>query len=402
MKKVDSIMNFFELIFIRFFHSKYMNNMNQYSVSKRVFKFRNEDFPYFELILPEGKKEFNIAQLTDQHLIAGGFFTNKELKRFVESFKELGIDLIMNTGDLFCRNSLWLIRWVLRSFNKFFSKIAPWTFAWGNHDTENFDRKGKCKNIEDPVVSLEELIANLPNALFLPTHKKFKAVEGKSYEEEINSEQLSEDQRKKMKEPQSWEGFFGGNFAIVVSSTKEGKKIPQFNLMVLNSRRNMHLPDKVLEWMKEFIEKESAVDTILFYHVPNYAFHELWESGSATGIKRESVCFEFDKGRIHNYLKQIPSIKAVFVGHDHVNDYWGVKDGIYYVYGRKSSLYGYGGKKDYFPDGVKGIKIGFKYIQLQMGPRKAIKIRSICGMKNQQGKKILEECKEVAHQDILL
>ncbi len=390
---------------------------SKFSVSKRTFRYQGIDFPYFEIILPEGKQDFKIAQLTDQHLPAGSFLTKKELKRFKAPFKVLGIDLIVNTGDLFCRNSIWLIRWVLCTFDRYFKNIAPWTFAWGNHDTENFDRKGRYARKEEPLVSLEHYIAALPNSLFIPTHDLFRQLAGKSYEEEIRSERLTEDQRKKMEDPLSWEDFCGGNFSITISTQSSGKIIPQLNLFILNSRRNLHMPEKVLGWMKSFIEQQNPVDSLLFYHVPNYEFHELWESKSAVGIKKESVCFEFDRGRIHYFIKQIPQIKAVFVGHDHVNDYWGKRDGIYYVYGRKSSTYSYGGKKDYVPQDVKGIKIGFKFIHLMFSPVKKIEITSICGITksnsnvgkqpNEQSqmeikKQILEECREVKHEEIVL
>jgi hypothetical protein len=379
----------------------------KFNVFKQTFYYQGIEFPYFEINLPEGKQDFKIAQLTDQHLPAGSFLSKKELNRFKAPFKELGIDLIVNTGDLFCRNANWLVRWVLRTFDRFFKNIAPWTFAWGNHDTENFDRKGRCKRKEDPLVDLEKYIASLPNSMFIPTHDLFKKMGGETYSEEIKSDRLTMEQQKKMEEPSNWDDFHGGNFAITINTVSSGKLTPQFNLMILNSRRYLHIPEKVLAWMKAFVEQKNPVDTLLFYHVPNYEFHEIWESKLAIGIKKESVCFEFDRGRIHNFIKQIPQIKAVFVGHDHVNDYWGKKDGIYYIYGRKSSTYSYGGKKDYVPQDVKGVKIGFKYIHLIFQPAKKIELQSICGMRStkaegQSGTFNLEECKEVKHEPILL
>lgn len=376
---------------------------SDFEIKKRTFEFRDVEFPYFEINLPEGRMDFKIAQLTDQHLGGGGFLAKQHLKPFKEPLAFMKTDLIINTGDLFSRNALWIIKWIIRTYDKYFQAIAPWTFAWGNHDTENFDRSGKCNDIEEPLVEIENYIGKQPNCLYVPTHNLFNQIPGETYEEEIKSTKwLTEEQRGWLSEFKNRDALFGGNFVITINSTVNGKTVPQFNLFILNTRRYLLLPEKVIEWMQDFINKKNPVESLLFYHVPNYEFHELWEDKKCVGIKRENVCYETDRGRMHSYFKQIPQIKAVFVGHDHVNDYWGVKDGIHYEYGRKSSTGSYGGRKDYVPEGQKGIKMGFKNIHLIFGPEKKIKIESICGLREKDGVKTYESCKEVGPHEILL
>ena len=66
----------------------------------------------------------------------------------------------------------------------------------------------------------------------------------------------------------------------------------------------------------------------------------------AKGIYREKVCFEHEDGRIFKFLKSLGDrvVRGVFVGHDHVNDYYAQYENIELVYGRKSGVNGYGGR----------------------------------------------------------
>jgi hypothetical protein len=114
---------------------------------------------------------------------------------------------------------------------------------------------------------------------------------------------------------------------------------------------------------------DKRVPCVCFYHVPNHEYHVIWEQGLARGIKRENVCFERDRGRVHQAFKAMGSVKACFVGHDHVNDYHGVLDGIDYVYGRKTCLGGYGSYKKVpkqLEAAGKAIRVGGKLVTLSL------------------------------------
>ena len=97
-----------------------------------------------------------------------------------------------------------------------------------------------------------------------------------------------------------FDGFYGGNFALTVGHPETHEELA--DLYILNSRRAYHLPPKVMAWIERYAMRPSVADELVpslcFYHVPNYEFHALWESGRAHGIKKEPVCYERDDGRV--------------------------------------------------------------------------------------------------------
>ena len=62
-----------------------------------------------------------------------------------------------------------------------------------------------------------------------------------------------------------------------------------------------------------------------------------------------------DDSNAFNLFKNLQTMRACFCGHDHVNDYGGVLDGIELVYGRATGYGGYGG--DYVDKGGKLITV---------------------------------------------
>jgi hypothetical protein len=243
----------------------------------------------------------------------------------------------------------------------------PWVFAWGNHDQELHHPS------PDPVSQLdaiEEYMARLPGCLYVQSRQRMESYRGPSASDdewERDAVALKPDSPDPLA---GWDGFHGGNYLVEIMN--EGGTGVAWNVFVLNSRRGYHLPAKVLNWMADRIALDKNVPSICFYHVPNWEYNVIWEQGLARGIKRETVCYERDRGRVHQAFKAMGSIKACFVGHDHVNDYHGVLDGIDYVYGRKTCLGGYGSFKK-VPKKLeqvgKAIKIGAKFITLSLDQR---------------------------------
>ena len=65
-----------------------------------------------------------------------------------------------------------------------------------------------------------------------------------------------------------------------------------------------------------------------------------------------------DDSNAFNLFKNLQTMRACFCGHDHVNDYGGVLDGIELVYGRATGYGGYGG--DYVDKGGKLITVNLR------------------------------------------
>lgn len=68
----------------------------------------------------------------------------------------------------------------------------------------------------------------------------------------------------------------------------------------------------------------------------------LWNDNPTAGRKKESVgCSSRETGAFERF-KKTKNIKAIFVGHDHDNDYRGIMDDIELSYGRKTGFGSYG------------------------------------------------------------
>jgi hypothetical protein len=320
-----------------------------------------ETTPDAFVVTPPGQT-FRILQVTDIHANANYFHNRNTFSSILGMCEKFNVDLVINTGDLFCRSPLFISKRICSTFDKIIGQWCPWTFAWGNHDQELNADLTKADRAE-------AMFAALPNCLYKPTRKFIEAHAGPGPQDDPR-EQEAWNLKNETKKPKStFDGFYGGNFAIVVNDPTSGQ--PACDLFILNSRRGYHLPPKVFAWMEEWTHRlgvNASLPSICFYHVPNYEYHLAWEGGTAHGIKRETVCFEKDRGRVHEFLARLGSVRGVFVGHDHVNDYFFDLDGIRYVYGRKTGIGAYGGMREDPGNGVKGIKIGATLITINLAP----------------------------------
>jgi hypothetical protein len=77
-------------------------------------------------------------------------------------------------------------------------------------------------------------------------------------------------------------------------------------------------------------------------HIPVLQYDYVWQEELASGFKRETVCSWGENGSGLWHLQQLGTVKALFCGHDHVNDYSGSVDDIELVYGRATGHAGYG------------------------------------------------------------
>jgi len=345
---------------------------------------------------------FKIVQLTDMHFCNINFAHKKTIRKLNNLFKTINPNLIANTGDYFCKVPILYVKILLKLFDDNIN--YPWIFAWGNHDHEIFHFKGNLSNI----TKIEDYMLKLKKLIYLPTREYFENYNGSNIcEDEIereaiwnsiknslqfylNSNQTDENvqslitkmfklnYRKEIKYKfkdkklfdKKFDGFFNGNYLLKLYNKNS---VHCWNIFILNSRRYNSIPNKVLNWMQV---NENKVPSVCFYHVPDYAYHTIVENNVAKGIYREKVCFENDRGRIHQKFKKMDNFIATFVGHDHVNDYYAILDNRLLVYGRKTSDLAYGGR-DYkafqklYSKGIRSIVHGFKIIELKMNYTKS-------------------------------
>lgn len=311
------------------------------------------------------KTEFRILQLTDLHYWHLGIMDRYEMTRIRDDLcEQFDVDFIVNTGDMFCRSIYFMIKRIMRGFDKIIGKCAPWTFAWGNHDLENFKKDNWFGTFDDT----ESYLKNLKNCYYRPTRRYIEDYECKDAQRPDFEDDAVTKPKNGEISSNKFDGFYGGNFQFLLMNPKTNK--PAWQFFILNTRRWYSVPWKALCWMKDATATfDNKIPAIAFYHVPNKEYKTIWDKDIAVGFKRENVCYEKDHGLLHETFKQMGNVKAAFTGHDHVNDYFGTYEGIEYVYGRKSGTGGYGSTNKQVKvtkPNQKKVRVGGKLIKIDL------------------------------------
>ncbi|MEW6201341.1 MAG: metallophosphoesterase [bacterium] len=248
------------------------------------------------------KGQFKILAVTDMHLhfmmreILLDTATIKNIVRMAEIFKP---DLIVNTGDFWINNEGGLgadfCKWCCKEFSKV---KTPWAFAWGNHDEA--DDYNKCHAI----------LEDTPFSLYRG-------------------------------------GAADGNYRIEVRD--KGIERPIWNLIFLNNSRGGFKQEQI-DWLSAEVTRikkgnPEPPPAFLFFHIPLPQYDDVVTAGLAKGVKFEKVCHENAPRDAFTAFKESSIVRATFCGHDHLNDYFGVLDGIHLAYIRASGVGGYGGDK---------------------------------------------------------
>ncbi|MBX9788231.1 MAG: metallophosphoesterase family protein [Pirellulales bacterium] len=128
-----------------------------------------------------------------------------------------------------------------------------------------------------------------------------------------------------------------------------GNEHPAFTLYAFDSGFEMprkHVGPPQLEWFAEQLARDRKAELdcpqIALVHIPVREFEQLRASEQFSGIFGEQVCFESDEGVAFDAFRRCGRLRAVFSGHDHENDYCGLRDGVELVYGRVTGYSGYG------------------------------------------------------------
>ena len=104
-----------------------------------------------------------------------------------------------------------------------------------------------------------------------------------------------------------------------------------------------------IDWYEDVVEYTTqlndgeTVPSILFYHIPVPEFLDAWEAAEGgeaeleAGEKGENVSSPEYNSHFFDKVVEMGSTKAMFVGHDHMNDYRVLYKGIYFCYGVNST-----------------------------------------------------------------
>ncbi len=261
---------------------------------------RTGDLPYVSRLRVRKPGSIRMLQMTDIHLFGGEepFWepTNKttiaEMQALVAATKP---DFLFFTGDLWrdYPNEK-LDEFAQYAIEQCGGLGVPWAYVWGNHDAVR-DR-----------AAIEAMLTKAPNSLY---------------------------------------GGAGSNGNYVLNlEDSHGKVVWQF-LCINTAGTGMVAPQQA--WLKSLPEGingggEAIPPRMAAFHIPLKQYDSVWSKGVARGVKCERVCFEQEDGSSLAVLKSL-GVKACFCGHDHVNDYSGVVDGVDLIYGRSTGRGSYGG-----------------------------------------------------------
>ncbi|KAH9607507.1 hypothetical protein KSS87_017437 [Heliosperma pusillum] len=95
-----------------------------------------------------------------------------------------------------------------------------------------------------------------------------------------------------------------------------------------------------LDWLQHVSEKQDALG-LGFFHIPIPEIKQLYYQ-KIVGEFQEAVACSSVNSQVLEKLVAVKNVKAVFIGHDHTNDFCGNLDGIWFCYGGGSGYHGYG------------------------------------------------------------
>jgi len=242
-----------------------------------------------------------ILQFTDIHFFNGrdrrglarDDLTIREMHQLVEMTSP---DVVAVTGDLWHDNPDGRGAEFMRySIEQCEALGVPWLFTWGNHDM------------------LDDYVAG---------HDAMRGAEHSLYRG----------------------GPGGGNYTV---GLVDGDGQPVWDLVCLNTT-NVGIQPPQEAWLDALhAEREAAqapsTPAFCMLHIPVLQYDYIWEEEVASGFKFEEVCSWGEAGTGIAHLRQLGAVKAMFCGHDHVNDYGGHLRGVELVYGRATGHAGYGG-----------------------------------------------------------
>jgi hypothetical protein len=269
-------------------------------------------------------KPFMIMQLTDLHLMDDEK-DDKTYHLIHTMMNRNHPDFIVFTGDQTMSPHSKKLYTELGKYMDTYQK--PYSYVFGNHDTED-------------GVSYQDLIKSIKSSSSL-LYKKCPKSLGYSnmYIEVVNEEKEL-----------LW--------LIILMDTHIDQ---YYTIDKVKTWGYASVNDKQIDWYRNLIsyyqiKHHKTIPSLLFMHIPFYEYKSVDHMNpSFTGEFNEPTSTPPISCGFFDLIKKLGSTKAVFVGHDHLNDFSFMKDEIMLAYGRVSGYYEYA--MPGFPKGARIIML---------------------------------------------
>lgn len=296
------------------------------------------------VIKKDPNKDFKILNLTDIQFndtadIGKRSYTEKTIRQLIETEKP---DLITMTGD-----QVWMAfqKQSQKDLIKFMDSFGiPWAPVFGNHDGEgNADKEW----LADRYIESEHcLFKKGPNNIGGVGNYIINITEGDKIVQSLI-----------MMDSGSWRGYDG----MPEERKMFDKAIkPDTQEFILNDDGTVKvdafgtgyqfISESQIAWYRWAVEGAKKVnggetpESVLFFHIAIPEFYSAYiqwkDSGYDPAIgfgeKREEVCCPSVNSGLFDAVKELGSTKNIVVGHDHVNNYSVMYEGVRLTYGLKT------------------------------------------------------------------
>lgn len=265
--------------------------------------------------------KYSILQLTDLHITGTESSYDSDLKAIKAVYtmiQRAKPDFIILTGDVIFGTDGYDANDGIRALNVVSTMMdnigIQWTWCFGNHDHSFFDQYS-----DDIIASM------LAQSTTLRMYN--------------NNEEIT--------------GYTNGTFELC---NKNGSLIMSLILMDTgNMVENIdgtygydYIRDDQTQWYEQQVNRLNAKNpnakSLLFFHIPVQEYINAWNSGTVVfGTKREDVFCSAYHSSIFDKVVELGNTKAMFCGHDHLNDYGAYYNGVELVYGKSIDYIAYTG-----------------------------------------------------------
>jgi len=268
---------------------------------------------------------FTILQLTDLHLKNGEPADDQTLDLLTRLIQAETPDLVILTGDVIqSEDSEQPLAAYARVVQALDACETPWATVFGNHDAE-----GNCRK--------EDLLALQEQSPWSRTGA------GPKLQDRL------------------------GNYVLELKAHAEERTAAALYLLD-SGGSTVHpvggydwITHGQIGWYKTEAERlagkngREPLPALAFFHIPLPEYHDMWNYQTCYGENREGMaCPRLNSGMFTAFM-EAGDVKGVFVGHDHINDFWGELMGIRLYYGRATGYNTYG---------QEGFKRGGRIIRL--------------------------------------